>query len=248
MFSAYTQALRDLGLPKEDIRVLRKIIPVFCVDLPGSGEALGDMEQMGLSGETPQGEAKTTAPYHTNKPPVAARQAEVARGYLKRAARIDELNGHSSGSDRPMVAALKRHNGGGRMLVFVMGKFAGMSEDVSRICEIIPHDLARTHVSYYNDDAKRIKGMFRQRIQKAWGHTAHRGWARLLLDRARDLIIHGSAHRGANGAAMPTNKDDQDGNFFFNFPGCGRGGERPSLTPALALILTPFLRNVSTAN
>jgi len=46
--------------------------------------------------------------------------------------------------------------------------------------------------------------MYRQRIQKAWGHTAHRGWARPLLDRARDLITHGPAHRGANGAVMPT--------------------------------------------
>jgi len=93
-----------------------------------------------------------------------------------------------------------------------------MSEDVSRICDIIAHDLARTHVSYCNDDAKRTKGMYRQRIQKAWGHTAHRGWARLVISRARDLIIHGPAHRGANGAAMPTDEDDQDGNFFFNHP------------------------------
>ena len=99
-----------------------------------------------------------------------------------------------------------------------MGAFAEMSEDVSRICEIIAHDLARTHVSYYNDDAKRTKGMYRQRIQD----TAHRGWARLLLNRARDLITHGPAHRGANGAAMPTDEDDQDGHFFFNHP--ERGG------------------------
>ena len=56
---------------------------------------------------------------------------------------------------------------------------------------------------------------------KAWGHTAHRGWARLLLDRARDLIIHGPAHRGANGAAMPTDEDDQDGHFFYNHPDRG---------------------------
>ena len=49
-------------------------------------------------------------------------------------------------------------------------------------------------------------------------HTAHRGWARLLLDRARNLIIHGPAHRGANGAAMPTDEGDQDGHFFFNHP------------------------------
>ena len=60
--------------------------------------------------------------------------------------------------------------------------------------------------------------MYRKRIQKALGHTAHRDWARLLLDRARDLIIHGSALRGANGVAMPTDEDDQDGHFFYNHP------------------------------
>ena len=75
-----------------------------------------------------------------------------------------------------MATALKRYNGG-RVLVFVVGAFAEMPEDVSRICDIFAHDLARTHVSYYNDDAKRTKGMYRQRIQKAWGHMAHRGWA-----------------------------------------------------------------------
>jgi len=99
-----------------------------------------------------------------------------------------------------------------------VGAFAEMPEDVSRICDIIASDLARTHVSYYNDDAKRTKGMYRQRIQKAWGHTAHRGMARLLLNRARDLITHGPAHCGADGAAMPTDEDDQDGHFFFNHP------------------------------
>jgi len=41
-------------------------------------------------------------------PPVAARQTEVARDYLKRVARIDELNGHPLGSDGPMATALKR--------------------------------------------------------------------------------------------------------------------------------------------
>ena len=75
-----------------------------------------------------------------------------------------------------MVTALTRYNGG-RVLVFVLGAFAEMPGDVSRICDIIAHELAWTHVSYYNDDAKRTKCMYRQRIQKAWGHTAHRGWA-----------------------------------------------------------------------
>jgi len=153
--------------------------------------------------------------HHKNEPPVASRHAEVARDPLKRAARIDELNGHSSGSDGPMVTALKMvHRGPGAGLRDgrVRGDARGREP---HLCQ----DLARIHVSYYNDDAERTKGMYRQRIQKAWGHTAaHRGCARLLLDRAWDLIIHGPAHRGANGAAIPTDEDDQGGHFFFNHP------------------------------
>ena len=123
--------------------------------------------QMGLSGASPLGEVKTKAPnsdYHNHRdaPPAAARQAEVARDYFKRAARIDELNGHPPGSDGPMATA-HRYNGG-RVLVLVVGAFAEISEDVSRICGIIAHDLARAHVSYYNGDAKRTKGMHMQRI------------------------------------------------------------------------------------
>ena len=49
--------------------------------------------------------------------------------------------------------------------------------------------LRRFQGCNYNDDAKRTKGMYKQHIQKAWGHTAHRGWAHLHLNRAWDLII-----------------------------------------------------------
>ena len=41
------------------------------------------------------------------------------------------------------------------------------------------------------------------------------------LDRARDLsslISHGPAHRGANGAAITTDEDDQADHFLFNYP------------------------------
>ena len=65
--------------------------------------------------------------------------------------------------------------------------------------------------------------MYRQRIQKAWGHTAHRGWARLLLDRTRGLIIHGTVYLGTNGVAMPTDEDDHGDYFLFNRP--ERGGD-----------------------
>jgi hypothetical protein len=95
---------------------------------------------------------------------------------------------------------------------------------VSRIRYIIAHELARIHVSYYNDGAKRTKGMYRQRIQKARGHAARRGWARLLRGRTRDLIARRMAHRGANGVAMPTDEGDQDYHFLLNHPVRGGGG------------------------
>ena len=73
--------------------MLSKIIPDLLFDLRSAGEVFEDMKQMGLSGASPLGEVKTKAPnsdYHNlrDAPPVAARQAEVARDYLKRAARV----------------------------------------------------------------------------------------------------------------------------------------------------------------
>ena len=97
--------------------MLNKIIPDPQLDLQGSGEALEDVKQMGLSGERQLGEVKTKAPYsdyHQIMPPVAARQAEVARDYLKRAARIGELNGHPPGTDGPMATARSRGTTGAR--------------------------------------------------------------------------------------------------------------------------------------
>ena len=109
-----------------------------------------------------------------------------------------------------------------------MGAFAEMPEDVSRICDIIAHDLARTHVSYYNDDAKHTKGMYRQRIQKAWGHTAHRGWARLLLNRARGLIIHGPAHRRTAAPTAQRCRRTRTIRTATSFSTTPRGGDYPA--------------------
>ena len=95
-----------------------------------------------------------------------------------------------------------------------MGAFVDMPGDVSSICFFIARNPARIQVLCFHSDAKHTKGMYRQHIQKAWGHTTHR----LLLDRARNVITHRPAHRGADGAAMPTDEYDQDGHFFLNHP------------------------------
>ena len=87
-----------------------------------------------------------------------------------------------------------------------MGAFAEMLGDVRRICDINNPDLARICVSFYNDDAKRTKGTYRQRTQEAWGHTAHRSLARLLLDRDRP-----GPHHPRTGASRCQRRGDADG-------------------------------------
>ena len=87
-------------------------------------------------------------------------------------------------------------------MVFVLGAFAEMSEGLSRICGIITHELARAHASYYNDDAKQTKGMYRQHIQKAWGRLG----SSLT---APGTSLPAPAHCGACGAAMSTDEEGQ---------------------------------------
>ena len=43
-------------------------------------------------------------------------------------------------------------------------------------------------------------------------------YLRMRSPKIKVFIIHGPAHRGANGVAMPTDEDDQDGHFFYNHP------------------------------
>jgi len=109
------------------------------------------------------------------------------------------LNGHSSGSDGPMATELKRYNGG-RVLVFVMGPSAEMSGDMSRICDIIAHDLARTTSRTTTTIPSAPRACTGSTFKRPGGtrRTAAGPISSSLLDRARDLFTHGPAHRGAS--------------------------------------------------
>ena len=56
--------------------------------------------------------------------------------------------------------------------------------------------MTEDHLQFLKGSAKEIRGMFRQRVLRDWGHAAHLGWARLLHDRRRDLIErHPTSHQ-----------------------------------------------------
>ena len=75
-----------------------------------------------------------------------------------------------------------------------------MSSDVEALADVTTSTLAADQILPFPTGAVEAKGMYKQRIRAAWGHAAHRGWARLLLDRCGDLIVHGPrATRNAGG-------------------------------------------------
>ena len=76
-----------------------------------------------------------------------------------------------------------------------MGAFAEMSWEVSQIIEITAYHLARTHVSYYNDDAKHTEGMYRRKPRR------HGGTRRTAVLPAERPTKHLCPHRfnGARG-------------------------------------------------
>ena len=86
------------------------------------------------------------------------------------------------------------------MLVPIIGAFAEMPSGVGALADVTASALSADHIQFLSTSAAEAKGMYKQRIRAVWGHAAHRGWARLLLDRRRDFIVHGPwATRNAGG-------------------------------------------------
>ena len=76
----------------------------------------------------------------------------------------------------------------GQALAPVVGAFGEMSSDMYGLADVIAAAMTEDHLQFLKGSAKEIRGMFRQRVLRDWGHAAHLGWARLLHDRRWDLI------------------------------------------------------------
>ena len=104
--------------------------------------------------------------------PVEARQEEVARGYLQRAGEFDRKLGTPGGAEGPMTKEVKSY--GPRILVPVIGAFAEMWH-VEALADVTASALAADHIQFFPTSSAEARGMYKQRIQTAWGHAAHRG-------------------------------------------------------------------------
>ena len=96
----------------------------------------------------------------------------------------------------------------------------------------------KKHLSYYGDrGSKTVKANYRRVFYRAWGLSAHRGWARLLLDR-RNLVQAPNAPRDQSQHPRARNDYDEETDYesYMNPdsvpPTCSE--ERRQLEPELA--------------
>ena len=107
---------------------------------------------------------------------------------------------------------------GFRVLARVVGAFAKMPSDVGAPAGDIASALAADHTQFFSTGAVEAKGMFKQRIRTAWGHAAQQGWARLLLDRRRDLIVHGPRATRNAGGKFDDEEQQRQGDYHYHCP------------------------------
>ena len=70
---------------------------------------------------------------------------------------------------------------------------------MKEVANAVAEELAVEHCSFHGDKtSKAVKGFFLNQVYRSWGHTAHRGWARLILDRRSLVQVPNAPRRRAH--------------------------------------------------
>jgi len=85
-----------------------------------------------------------------------------------------------------------------------------LKKHVDLLADAIADALTAEHLSYYSDrGSKTVKAYYRRGLYRAWGLTAHRGWARIMLDR-RSLVRAPNALRDQSQQPRAPNDYDEE--------------------------------------
>ena len=149
---------------------------------------------------------------------VTKRQQEVNGKYHKKAGELDLEQGTAPGNTGPFEKELNEYGQKGRVIAPVVGAFAEMSPDTYAIADLISSVLADEHCSFFADKPSEAKSMFTQRLYRSLGLAAHLGWARLLVDRYRDLVeVPAPTREDPGGGRHHFAPDDEDAFEYENY-------------------------------
>jgi len=187
------------NLCEENDRHLQGIIPDLMID---ATRLIPFTQAESLQGVISLVDAKTLAPglvysEHSNTKPneaVEKRSSAVNTQYHRHAHKLDRNLHHTAPGTLGIIEQeLNTYGHSGRVLGAVVGAFSECSKDIYTIRDLIAHCQALRLTDHLAMDLTIASGIFKHQLTHHWGLTFSRGWARLLLQRRRDLLQHGPA-------------------------------------------------------
>jgi hypothetical protein len=102
----------------------------------------------------------------------------------------------------------------GRYTALVVGRFGEFSRDFVEMRDYIARQKAYAYNEHFNSSVIMAMSMFKLSITSRWMLMVARGWARLVLDRRRDLINDRPNHVTAAEAPL----DEAQERYHFDNP------------------------------
>ena len=133
-----------------------------------------------LDGYRHLGELRTLAQRNIS---VEERARRIQQDLIKHAKDLDARDPRNT-----VHAEMKSYGIEGRYIAQVVGRFGEFSTDFIMLRDYIPRQRAYAYNEHFNSSVNIAMSMFKLIITSRWALMAARGWARLILDRRRDLI------------------------------------------------------------
>ena len=114
---------------------------------------------------------------------VEERAVKIQRDVVQHAKELDARDPRNR-----VHAELMSYGIGGQYVALVVGRFGEFSKDFIKLRDYIARQKAYAYVEHFNSSVISATSMFKLSITSRWALMAARGWARLILDRRRDLI------------------------------------------------------------
>ena len=209
---------RSADIPNDAEKHINSMIPdlvIFTKHIPSDVSPLGGADHLIDVKTLAAGQAYKSNTSHDFGKAVSKRQEQVNTDYHSTARRLDARLHKTQPDERgPFMRTLYEYGGKeGRVLGPVVGIFGESSSDLNSLRDLCANELASRHTELFRISKDQASSLFRHQLNRKWGHTIARGWARLILDRLRDYV-------GANFSEhqRERNEDYHEQYSYFNPP------------------------------
>ena len=148
-------------------------------------------------------------------------QKQVSPAYRATARSLDAELDSQPGSPGPVGSELNTYNPK-KVVGLVAGAYTELPSAFHVITGLVASQLTDGHLNFFDIVHGTCKSAFLRHVRRGLGLALHRGWARLMFGRCRDLIQHPNQPRPA--AAEATDEDDEEARAFYHHthpPGYG---------------------------